>query len=86
MMTNRVVIIAVLIVLAMVFLGRREVEGFWGGYFPVPYLGQPVPRFGRTAVIASTDSQPSILIDEGANFINPSYCGKCRCYRCRCHK
>jgi hypothetical protein len=36
-------------------------ENFWGGWFPVLYLNQPLPSFSRTGVDAATD-KPKFFI------------------------
>ena len=58
-----------LLIIMIVSIMLTRTESFWGGYFPTPYLNQCVPRYGRYAVIASTDD-PGMLVDENACEIN----------------
>lgn len=57
-------------------------EKFWGGWFPVPYLGQKVQRYDRTGIDAATDN-PRMFVNWESCPINP-YCKGCRGYRCCC--
>ena len=58
-------------------------ENFWGGYFPVPYSGQPLTYYGRSGLDAATDD-PKMLINVNACNINPTPCPNCNSYRCCC--
>ncbi len=82
-----IAIIAVVICVLYVLRPGRcncHAESFWGGYFPVPYMGQPLTRYGRSGFIAATDA-PKMLVDPDACPVSPHYCERCRGYRCCCN-
>ncbi len=84
-----IAVIAVVVYVLYVLLGRSKgygcnAESFWGGYFPVPYLAQPLTRYGRSGFDAATDA-PGMLVDPEACPVSPYYCERCRGYRCCCH-
>ena len=59
-------------------------EQFWGGYFPVPYMGQHITNYSRSGYDAATDD-PKMIINIDDYPINP-YCQRCKGYRCCCKK
>lgn len=64
--------------------GCCQDESFWGGYFPVPYAGQPLTFYDRSGLDAATDAAPRMLINPNACNVNPYYCERCKGYRCCC--
>ena len=77
------VVVGYLIYIFSVQCDNKKGERFWGGWMPVPYVGQNVPEYGRCGIDAATDD-PEIIIDPHAQCINPGYCPQCKGYRC-CH-
>lgn len=61
------IIITILVLIFVLLFQRRET--FWGGYFPVPAVGQHPVRYGRTAIDAQS-VPPRMFIDPCANNIN----------------
>jgi len=56
------------VIVFVVLLINWEKEQFWGGT-PMPYMGQPLEKWGRYAVQAQTQ-QPVLMIDKCAKCIN----------------
>ncbi len=77
-------IIIVIAIVIYIFYTLRQEESFWGSYFPVPYMGQPLTKYGRSGFDAATDA-PKMLVDPDACPVSPHYCERCRGYRCCCH-
>jgi hypothetical protein len=85
-MNNLLILILIVAILALVLCLRGgNDESFWGGYFPVPYNGQPIQLFGRYGFDAATDA-PKWVIDPLTWPINPPFCPTCNSYRCKCVK
>lgn len=68
---NTIVIVFVILGMLVLWLSMSK-ESFWGGYFPVPYAGQPIKYYGRTGLDAATDD-PKMLINVNACSINPTF-------------
>ena len=82
-------IVAIIAVIMYVFYTLRPTgccgeESFWGGYFPVPYMGQPLTFYGRSGLDAATDAAPRMLVNADACNVSPYYCERCKGYRCCC--
>lgn len=76
------IFIAVAVLVVVIIYGFKD-ERFWGGYFPTPYMNQPVQSFARTGFDAATDA-PHLIVNYDSCPINP-YCAKCKRYRCCCN-
>ena len=80
--TQLFMIIGICIIAYAVYAFQSK-EGFWGGYFPVVYAGQPLVQYGRTGIDAATE-KPKFLMNANACPVNPHYCENCKGYRCCC--
>ena len=84
-MNNGIVLIVIVaIVICILYFKCQDQESFWGGYFPVPYVNQPLTFYGRSGIDAATDAAPKMLVNPNACNINPYYCKHCKGYRCCC--
>lgn len=66
---------ALLFVLAVMvgfFVYHSKKEQFWGGVINVPYAGQPVVRYDRTGINATTD-RPTMLVNINSPPINQCF-------------
>jgi hypothetical protein len=68
MSDNILLIILVILSIYIIYLLYSK-EPFWGGVMPVPYLGQPLKKYGRTGIDATTD-KPRMFINDNAYPIN----------------
>ena len=64
------ILFAILLAYGLYFIFIRH-ESFWGGYYPMPYTGQPTVQYGRYGYDAATDN-PRMLVNPCAYPINPT--------------